>query len=132
MRTCLRAARWAAAVAVLLSVGIAFAIAVFSGKDSAIVVSAWLVALLMVFSVLQAPQFATFVLGCLLGALAAAGTFAGLVAGMGGRAATLRPYDYRRTLTPAFRADGSRFFTAIRAFDAGGFHGGSGFAANLA
>lgn len=80
--TLLRAARWAAAVAVLLSVGTAFAVAVFSGKGPEMVLSAWLVALLMVFSILQAPQLATFVLGAFTRRTTGRGAFAGLAAGI--------------------------------------------------
>ena len=79
----LRAARWATAVGVLLSVVVAFAIAAFSGKNSEIFVSGWLVAILLVFSVLQAPQLATFVLGVFTRRMNGTGAFAGLVASMG-------------------------------------------------
>jgi solute:Na+ symporter, SSS family len=77
----LRAARWAAAVGLLLSVGAAFAIAAISGKSSATVISTWLVALLLVFTVLQAPQLATFVVGAFTRRATGNGAFAGLVAG---------------------------------------------------
>ncbi len=77
----LRAARWAAAVGVLLSVGAAFAIAALSGKSAETFVSAWLVALVLVFSLLQAPQLATFVLATFTRRTSGHGAFAGLVAG---------------------------------------------------
>ena len=74
--------RWASAVGLLLSVGAAFAIAAFSGKDSQIFVSAGIVALLLVFSLLQAPQLATFVLGAFTRRTSGNGAFAGLAAGV--------------------------------------------------
>ena len=77
----LPAGRWAAAVGVVLSTGGAFAIAAISGKGSETFVSAWLVTLLMVFSVLQAPQAATFVLGIFVRRISGNGAFAGLIAG---------------------------------------------------
>lgn len=78
----LRAARWAAAVGLLLSVGGAFAIAAFSGKNSTPLISASLVALLLVFTVLQAPQLATFILGAFTRRTAGNAAFAGLLAGV--------------------------------------------------
>jgi solute:Na+ symporter, SSS family len=78
----LRAARLAAAVGLLLSVGAAFAIAAFSGKSSATVISAWLVALLLVFTLLQAPQMATFFVGVFTRRATGNGAFAGLLAGL--------------------------------------------------
>jgi solute:Na+ symporter, SSS family len=74
--------RWASAVGLLLSVGAAFAIAAFSGKDSQIFVSAGIIALLLVFSLLQAPQLATFVLGAFTRRISGNGAFAGLAAGV--------------------------------------------------
>jgi SSS family solute:Na+ symporter len=74
--------RWASAVGLLLSVGAAFAIAAFNGKDSQIFVSAGIIALLLVFSLLQAPQLATFVLGAFTRRISGNGAFVGLAAGV--------------------------------------------------
>ena len=78
----LRIARWTVAIGVLLSVGVAFAIAAFSGKSTAIATSAWLVAIALVFALLQAPQLATCVLGVFSRRTSGHGAFAGLVAGV--------------------------------------------------
>ena len=77
----LRVGQWAAAVGVVLSMGAAFAMAAISGKSSDTFVSTWLVAILVVFSVLQAPHAATFLLGLFARRISGNGAFAGLVAG---------------------------------------------------
>ncbi len=73
----LRVARWTGAIGLLLSVGVAF-----GGKGSASAMSAWLVALVAVFALLQAPQLATCVLGAFTRRTSGHGAFAGLVAGV--------------------------------------------------
>jgi SSS family solute:Na+ symporter len=78
----LRIARWTVAGGELLSVGVAFAIAAFSGKGSAIAISSWLVAIPLVFALLQAPQLATCVLAVFFRRTSGHGAFAGLVAGV--------------------------------------------------
>jgi solute:Na+ symporter, SSS family len=78
----LRAARWSAALSVLLSVGAAFAIAALSGKSPETVISACLAALALVFALLQAPQLATFGLGIFTRRTTGQGAFAGLAAGL--------------------------------------------------
>ncbi len=77
-----RAARWASAAGVLLSVGAALAIAAYSGGSSKAVISACLVASLLVFALLQAPQLATFVMGIFTRRANQMGAFAGLLAGL--------------------------------------------------
>jgi SSS family solute:Na+ symporter len=77
----LRTGRWASAASVLLAVGVAFAVAEFSDKGLS-PISAWLAALALVFSVLQAAQMATFVLGVCTRRANARGAFAGLIAGL--------------------------------------------------
>jgi SSS family solute:Na+ symporter len=76
----LRIARWTVAACVLLSAGMAFAIAAFSGKNSAIAISACLVGIALVFALLQAPQLATYLLGVFFRRTSVHGAFAGLVA----------------------------------------------------
>jgi SSS family solute:Na+ symporter len=78
----LRAARWATAGGVLLSVGVAFAIAAYYGKSSEIVVTSWLLVSLLVFLLLQTPQLATVVLGMFTRRISGDGAFAGLVSGI--------------------------------------------------
>ncbi len=79
--TLLRAARWASAIGVLISVALAFVIAAFSGGRSETMIAAVLAALVLVFSLFQAPQVATFVLGVFTRRTSGNGAFAGLIAG---------------------------------------------------
>jgi SSS family solute:Na+ symporter len=77
----LRTARWTSAASVILAVVAAFAVAALFGKGSAAMTSTWLSALALVFSILQAPEMATFVLGVFTRRINGAGAFAGLIAG---------------------------------------------------
>ena len=77
----LRTARWASAAGLLLSVVAAFALAAFFGKGPEAITSTWLATLALVFSILQAPQMATFVLGVFARRINGHGAFAGLIAG---------------------------------------------------
>lgn len=95
----LLAARWTVAIGVLLSVGVAFAIAAFSREGSATAMTAWLVAILLVFALLQAPQFATCVMGVFTRRTSGHGAFAGLVAGV-----VIAILHYGLTLPAAARA----------------------------
>jgi SSS family solute:Na+ symporter len=78
-----RAARWATAAGVFLSVGAALAIAAWSGGSSRTVISACLTASILVFVLLQAPQLATFVMGIFTRRANRNGAFAGLLTGIG-------------------------------------------------
>lgn len=77
----LRAARWASAIGVLVSVAVAFVIAAFSGGRAETMIAAVLASLILVFSLFQAPQLATFVLGVFTRRTSGSGAFAGLIAG---------------------------------------------------
>jgi len=77
----LRVGRWASAASLSFSVIAAFALAVVIDKGSVRPISAWLAALALVFSILQAPQLATFVLGIFARRINGNGAFAGLIAG---------------------------------------------------
>lgn len=79
--TLLRAARWASAIGVLLAFALAIVIAAFSGDRKETMISALLAALVLVFSLFQAPQVATFVLGVFTRRTSGNGAFAGLIAG---------------------------------------------------
>ncbi|HEV2486319.1 MAG TPA: Na+/galactose cotransporter [Terracidiphilus sp.] len=75
-------ARWAAVATILLSIGVAYALTGFSNNSShGIVFNNILYPLLLVFSLVNAPQLATFLLGMFTKRATGHGAFAGLVAG---------------------------------------------------
>ena len=75
---CLAVGRWAAAGGVLLSIGVAYAVAGFNSGFSGI-----LDALLLAFSIVNAPLAATFLLGMFWKRATGHGAFSGLIAGIG-------------------------------------------------
>jgi solute:Na+ symporter, SSS family len=78
----LAVARWAAVTAILLSIGVAYALNGFSNIGShGIEFNNVLYPLLLVFSIVSAPQFATFLLGMFTKRATGHGAFAGLIAG---------------------------------------------------
>ena len=82
-RRYLAVGRWAALGGALLSIGVAYAISGFDGKAFGDVgaFSNILSALLLVFSLIAAPQLATFLLGMFSSRATGHGAFAGLAAG---------------------------------------------------
>jgi SSS family solute:Na+ symporter len=75
---CLAAGRWAAAGGVLLSIGVAYAVAGFTSGFGGI-----LDALVLAFSIVNAPLAATFLLGMFWKRATGHGAFSGLIAGIG-------------------------------------------------
>jgi solute:Na+ symporter, SSS family len=73
--------RWAAVGGVLLPVGVAYAVSGLSGAASSGAAPDVLAALLLVFSLANAPQLATFLLGMFTKRTTGHGAFAGLFAG---------------------------------------------------
>ena len=74
--------RWAAVGGTLLSIGVAYAVASLVGADSSRIAPDLVAALLVVVSLLQAPQLATFLLGMFTKRATGHGAFAGLAAGI--------------------------------------------------
>jgi SSS family solute:Na+ symporter len=78
----LAVARWAAVAAILLSIGTAYALTGFSNTGSHdVAFKGILYLLLLVFSLVNAPQLATFLLGMFTRRATGHGAFAGLAAG---------------------------------------------------
>ena len=74
--------RWAAVGGTLLSIAAAYAVASLVGADASRIAPDLIAALLLVISLLQAPQLATFLLGMFSTRITANGAFAGLAAGI--------------------------------------------------
>jgi SSS family solute:Na+ symporter len=78
----LAVARWAAVAAILLSIGTAYALTGFSNTGTHdVAFNGILYLLLLVFSLVNAPQLATFLLGMFTKRATGLGAFAGLAAG---------------------------------------------------
>jgi SSS family solute:Na+ symporter len=78
----LAVARWAAVAAILLSIGTAYALTGFSNTGTHdVAFNGILYLLLLVFSLANTPQFATFLLGMFTKRATGHGAFAGLAAG---------------------------------------------------
>jgi SSS family solute:Na+ symporter len=74
--------RWAAFVGTLLSIGAAYAVASLAGADASRIAPNLIAALLLVISLLHAPQLATYLLSMFTVRTTANGAFAGLAAGI--------------------------------------------------